>query len=84
MSDDKPLNDNTSSTQDYSGNSQSTDDPVPTGQDDTIDDTNQLADSNIDQHEAYDEGLDGAVETTDSSVKARSDEEARKDDHRVL
>lgn len=55
------------------------DDPKPKGVDDTIAKTHPQTDSNIDSHELYDEGLDGATEVTDKSVKRQqSDPVARK------
>lgn len=64
--DNTPLDDNAQNTQDYSSNIQFTDPPQPaTSEDDpAINDTYQQADTNIDQHEAYDEGLAGAAEIT--------------------
>lgn len=38
---------------------------APDGTDDTVDDTHQQADTNVDAHEQYDEGISGAIETSD-------------------
>lgn len=37
----------------------------PSGTDDTTDDTHPEADTNVDAHEHYDEGISGADETSD-------------------
>jgi hypothetical protein len=38
---------------------------APSGTDDTTDDTHPEADTNVDVHEHYDEGISGADETSD-------------------
>jgi len=38
---------------------------APSGTDDTTDDTHPEADTNVDAHEHYDEGISGADETSD-------------------
>jgi len=37
----------------------------PSGVQDTTDDTHQEADTNVDAHEHYDEGISGAIEVND-------------------
>jgi hypothetical protein len=58
--------------------------PLPEGQDDTIPATHPDLDSNIDDHELYDEGLDGAAEVTDETVKQRGDPLADEPEHKAM
>jgi len=41
----------------------------PSGIDDTTDDTHPQADTNVDAHEHYDEGISGASETNDPGAR---------------
>jgi hypothetical protein len=71
------MDDNAQNRQDYDSNVRMTDDPMPGGQDDTLPIDHPATDSNIDSHELYDEGIDGAAEAQDSGATRMSDEEAR-------
>lgn len=64
MANNPPQDDNAQNQLDYGSNIRLTDDPLPDDTEEIISDTHPKTDSDIDSHEAYDEGLSSAAEAT--------------------